>query len=163
MPEDPTTFGPREPVVGVYEGTHPSLLLERALFAFQSVLMIPAPVVSRKFREHLHKAIIAGHPGLRCSAARAILEGRIPGVPRPTAEQHSSSAKRIQQTLCLLDIFETIAHVYIQEQEQNDAKQDQKTSPGDGRCGPRKGLARYPKKGRPRVSRGRQKVRDPVD
>lgn len=160
MPSDPTTFGPRDPVEGVYEREHPAILLERTLYAFQSVLMIPKPIVSRKFCKVLHEAILKDYPGLRCSAARAILEGRIPGIPKPTAEVHSSSVKRIQQALCLLDIFETIAHTYLEKEEKDRAQQDSKATPGHGRRGLRK---RYPgnsKKGRRGIPRSRQTVRE---
>ena len=97
-------------VKGVYDNVHPALVLERALCALEGVFKIGKGTASTKFKEHLHQTILHGYSkGFRCSAARAILTGAIPGIPMPVAEVHSSSVKRIQQALCLLDLFETMA------------------------------------------------------
>ena len=138
-------------VQGVYDGVHPAMLLERAICAFDGVFMIPKGTVSSAFKERLHTTILRHTPNFRCSAARAVLTGAIPGIPPVVAQVHSSSVKRIQQALCLLDIMETMVA------EENHAEQDTEAGSSDGRRvqGPKH--ARHPQKRRVRIPQGRQK------
>ena len=88
--------------------------MHRLLNAFQGVFRVPPAVINTKFRAVMREVVEEEYPHFRCSAARAVLEGRIPGVPKPVAPIHPAWKKRVQQSLYLLDLFETICLRYIE-------------------------------------------------
>jgi len=88
--------------------------MHRLLNAFQGMFQVPPAVISTKFRAIMREVVQEEYPNFRCSAARAILEGKIPGVPKPVAPIHPAWKKRVQQSLYLLDLFETICLRYIE-------------------------------------------------
>lgn len=55
-------------------------------------------------------------PHLCCSSLRAIMEGRIPGIPKPTShDPHINHYART--TLMTMDVMDTIVAEYLREQE----------------------------------------------
>lgn len=99
----------------VYEHDDEGLTFNRVLQAF-SAFKIPSAAISTDFKLYLNRLIRDNFPDLRCSVARAIIEGRIPGVPIPAAHIHIGWRHRVRQMLYLLDIFETIAYLHVEKQ-----------------------------------------------
>jgi hypothetical protein len=96
-----------------YEDTPRAITMARILQAFMSVFGLPPGRVSTEFRAALQKTIDSQYPNFRCSTARAVLEGRIPGVPSPVTLHREQ--KQLKQALFLLDALETMAAAYIDE------------------------------------------------
>jgi hypothetical protein len=85
--------------------------MTRILHAFMSVFGLPSGRVSTEFRAALQKMIDSEYPDFRCSTARAVLEGRIPGIPAPVTLHREQ--KQLRQALFLLDALETMAAIYV--------------------------------------------------
>lgn len=51
---------------------------------------------------------------LRCSTLRAVMDGRLPGVPSPLPHIPSASKCLVDQFLMLLDVVETMACEYVE-------------------------------------------------
>ena len=114
----------------VYGEDDKGLTLERVLYAFQTVLGIPRGIVQTPFKRHLYSLIQDEYPRFRCSALRAVLEGRIPGIPKPVEPIHPQWRKKVQQALYLLDLCETIVHKHIEEKKH--AVKNKETGTYDG-------------------------------
>jgi len=99
----------------VYKVDDKGLTYNRILQAF-SAFKIPPIAISTKFKDLITQVLKDEFPALRCSTARAIIEGRIPGVPLPAECIHVGWKLRIKQMLYLLDIFETIAYRQLENQ-----------------------------------------------
>jgi len=99
----------------VYKVDDRGLTYNRILQAF-GAFKIPPAAISSDFKALITQVLRDEFPALRCSVARAIIEGRIPGVPVPAAHIHVGWKLRIKQMLYLLDIFETIAYRYLENQ-----------------------------------------------
>lgn len=168
-----------------YESTPRAITMTRILQAFLSVFGLPSGRVSTEFRAALQKTIDVEYPYFRCSVARAVLEGRIPGVPPPLTLHREQ--KQLRQALFLLDALETMAAVYVEGRlksvapelrsevellkrtmgtayvpgilslfkEKSHAFQEQETAQRDGRGGPRRQVGDS-QKGRQGISRGGQ-------
>lgn len=102
-----------QPTPQSYEGQPVSLTMTRILCAFEAVFGIVPGRVSSEFRVKLQTCVDEHYPALRCSTARAILEGRIPGIEAPVSLQREQ--KHLRQALFLLDALETMAAVYVED------------------------------------------------
>jgi hypothetical protein len=110
------SFSPFEEVVDRYENINSGLMQSRILYAFRSVFRVPKVLISSKFREVMEKILNEDYPSLRCSAARAIFEGRIPGVAKPIETINPDWKKHLEQCFAILDLFETMAYQYLEEE-----------------------------------------------
>lgn len=112
--EDISIYQPFSPLEGIYEPYGKSLTMERVLYAMGHTFNIPKTVISTRFRRFMEDVIEQEFPRLRCSVARAVLEGRIPGVPKPVDPLPVLSRKKIDTALFVLDVLETFAYRYLQ-------------------------------------------------
>jgi hypothetical protein len=102
-------------------------IVTRAMYAFPTLFGIPHELVTTSFRNYAKDVLKRRHPFLNCSAARAIFEGRIPGIPKPTA--HFRNSKMMQQCIYLLDLCETLLTDWVKNGVDN-ATDDQRTTDG---------------------------------
>lgn len=108
MPE----YAPGQPVPECYEGLSDAVLSTRLTGAFEHCLGVPSSILSTAFRAFVLEVFRSEAPALRCSAARAIMEGRVPGVPRPAEGFPANTKKQLNAFLLLADVFETISRHY---------------------------------------------------
>lgn len=106
-----------------YKELNKSLTLERILIAFSSTLGLPRAAVSTKFKEVLVQALDE-FPDMRCSAVRALIEGRIPGVPQPFTTIPYAVRRNLEKALYLMDCFETIIQLHFQRLAEQDKKKE---------------------------------------
>lgn len=169
---DPPIYEPFMPLEGVYDENR-GITEIRVLNAFQTIFGLPKAIISSKFRRVIHEVVEEEYPNFRCSAARALIENRVPGIPPIVGVIQPQWRKRVLHTLYLMDLFETIVARYIEglladqsaavkkEIETirktfggtklpgimgvlDNAEQNQKAGKGNGRSGTRKGKAGYP-------------------
>ena len=126
MEKDTQAFNPFETVEESYENTGTGLIQTRILYAFPNVFRLPRGLVSSRFKEVMNQVLREDYPNFRCSSARAIFEGRVPGVSKPIETINPSWKKHLEQSLTLLDFFETVVHRYLEE-ELKKASADTKT------------------------------------
>jgi hypothetical protein len=107
---------PLNPFEDVTSELDQGMTMHRLLTAFQSLFGLGMSAVSTEFRAFVRKVIEEDHPTFRCSAARMIFEGRIPGVPKPYGVILPGFKKRYVQYLYLMDLFETIVQRYLEEE-----------------------------------------------
>lgn len=179
---DPPIYEPFMALEGVYDEGK-SLTERRVLHAFQSIFGLPMGIISSEFRRVLHEVIEEEYPHLRCSAARAVIENRIPGISPVVGVVQPQWRKRLLHALYLMDLLETVAARYVEalmrdqpagvrkdlETIRNvfggvklpgimgvlsDAQQDKKAGKGHGGGSSRKGKAGDSQGGRQGVSRG---------
>jgi hypothetical protein len=112
-----------QPTPQSYEGQPVSLTMTRILCAFEAVFGIAPGRVSPLFRAQLQDCVNKNYPALRCSTARAILEGRIPGIEAPVSLQREQ--KHLRQALFLLDALETMAAAYVESEIEKNTPQFQ--------------------------------------
>ena len=110
----PAEYVPFLAVPECYGKENSNMMRERMLTAFQHTFGVGKSAISTKFREKVKEVFDAEQPKLRCSIARAIFEGRIPGVPKPLHYIPPSWEYRIKYALALLDMFETIGALYVE-------------------------------------------------
>ena len=101
-------FVPSQPTPESYDETPQGVALQRLLFAFQNAFGILPGVVSREFKAEIEKVMEWDYPKLRCSSVRAVMEGRIPGIPKPLETVHPQFKRRYDQALTLFDLMETM-------------------------------------------------------
>lgn len=116
--EEPLVFDPFMSLEEVYKDINPGQMSSRFLASFNSILGLPRVLVSSKFQTLMNEILKEDYPALRCSAARAIMEGRIPGIPKPIETVQPGWRLQLAQGLALMDLFETILYRYVQEQIQ---------------------------------------------
>ncbi len=116
MSDNGKPFLPFGKVVGVYEKIPRGLTEARLFAAFQSMFGIPPGVIRTPFKRILREVIEEEYPHFRCSSARAVLDGLVPGIPKPVDRIHPVWVKRVRAALYLLDVFETVCHRYIESQ-----------------------------------------------
>lgn len=114
--KDLTPYQPFLPVPECYRGVHRPMTRERILQAFSSVLGLPTATISTKFRELINAVVEEEYPDFCCSTARAIVEGRLTGVPLPMVSIPYNLRKRLDQALFLLDLFETVLFRWMEEE-----------------------------------------------
>lgn len=88
--------------------------LDRILNAFFTEFRISKFLLKADFREYIERIMASHYPDLKCSPARAVMEGRIPGVPRMIDDMPPMTKKKIQHCLILMDLFETIVYEYVE-------------------------------------------------
>jgi len=98
-----------------YAGEKSGPLLEYLLIHLQSIFGIPTATISSAFRETLRHTMEHRFPRLRRSAARAILEGKVPGVPNVIVGVPNGVQGHLKKTLQLLDLLETIHSFGMEE------------------------------------------------
>jgi hypothetical protein len=108
-------FDPFMKVDDIYRDIHKGIVSERVLVAFQSILGLPRAIINSEFKKIVQEVLNEEYPHLRCSAARALIEGRVPGIPLPVRNVQPQWKKKLKQALCLLDIFETIIARYVEK------------------------------------------------
>ena len=118
MEEEIQKFDPFELAGGKYLETGTGLIRSRILHAFRNVFNVPTGLVSSKFKEVMNKVLQENYPDLRCSSARAIFEGRIPGVAKPIETINPNWKKQLEQCFAILDLMETIVFLYLEEEIQ---------------------------------------------
>lgn len=114
----------------------PEHIIHSACVALSRMFGFPAELISEKLKE---KMLEAASGAIRCSSLRAVLEGRVPGLPKPTSHvPHRNQIART--TLVLADIMDTLVCEYLQEIDggltlfdgEGDAFQDEETGSGNG-------------------------------
>ena len=108
-----------------YQGLSKSLTLQRVLMAFTHTFHLPHGAIKTPFRELLTNTSVK-FPKFRCSAARALIEGRIPGLPQPFNSIPHHVRRDLDKTLYLLDIFDTIVQLHFEEIEKGREQQAKK-------------------------------------
>ncbi|KPL09539.1 hypothetical protein AMJ71_06110 [candidate division TA06 bacterium SM1_40] len=108
------TYEPFMPLEAIYEQEGREIVRERISAAFANVLGLPRGVISTAFKSVIDEVLKEEYPRFRCSSLRAIVEGRVPGVPIPVVEVSIGWKKRLLQALTLMDFFETILARYIE-------------------------------------------------
>lgn len=114
--EDKPQYMPFAPVEGVYDADDRGMTMERILCSFGTIFGIPKAAIRTVFKTVIREVVDEEYPNFRCSSLRAVLEGRIPDVPEPVKPIHPAWKKRMQQTLYLLDLMETICCRYIEQE-----------------------------------------------
>lgn len=109
-----------------YKDRNASIDAYKAVEAFFHMFGIPPAGVSSEFRRKLQECAERNHPNLACSAARALFEGRVPGIPKPVSPIEPGWMLRVEVGLILLDCFETLV-----KETMNNAIEDSKTKKGD--------------------------------
>lgn len=118
-------FEPGEPIPETYEGQEKALLVNRVLSQFQQVLGIPRGAVLQDFRELIEDCINSRFPELNCSAARAIVEKKLPNIP-DVFYSNSAFRVRLERALLFLDVMETIVReAYVQSELASEEEADQ--------------------------------------
>jgi len=90
------------------------LIRHRVIQSFLNTLGVPKILVTKDFRGALDDMLEEDYPALCCSSARAVLEGRIPGLPAPARPLRRS--KKLEQVLCLMDVLETLVCRFLENQ-----------------------------------------------
>lgn len=122
-----SSFDQSEPIPEPYSEVGVDTIVSRALYALPAIFGIPRGLVTSDFEAWCKTVLNRRHPFLHCSAARAVFEGRIPGLPKPT--HHLRASKLMQQAMYLLDMFETLVCDYMRYGDKS-AKRD----PGGDEC-----------------------------
>lgn len=97
-----------------YEGQNRGLLLEYLVIHFRDMFGIPPAVISSDFRRVIEETMEMHFPRLRRSGARAIIEGRIPGLCSVMVAAPNGIQGKLNKTLQLLDLLETIHCKYME-------------------------------------------------
>jgi hypothetical protein len=102
-----------------YKDKSGSITLHKALQALFQMFGIPTPVITSAFKRYIEEAVADVHPDYTCSAARSIVEGRIPGVPPLVHTIHPMWREQLEMALHLLDLFETLVQRHVVEMVRN--------------------------------------------
>jgi len=107
---------PFQPLEGVYDSTDSGVMVTRALAGLFRLFGLPPAAFHTKFRNCLREVLDQEMPNLRCSTARAVLEGRIPDIPKPISNVPSSSQAHLRAALLALDLMETVVCKYLEKE-----------------------------------------------
>lgn len=121
-------FVPGGPVGDCYLDGTEALLETRLTAAFEHCMGVPHSILATDFRAFVMDVFRTEAPRLRCSAARAIMEGRYKGIPRPAEGYPSNTKKQLKQFLLLCDVFETISRHYEEQLSELKTKADNEAS-----------------------------------
>lgn len=87
-------------------------------------------LISLEMKAHMLKVITERTPHLCCSSLRAIMEGRVPGLPKPTSHNPNIN-HHARTTLIMMDVMDTIVAEYLREQEDGMSLLDGEPSESD--------------------------------
>lgn len=104
-------YVPFSPLENVYESQSQTRFEERA-WSFLLLINIGKLAVRTEFREYCQKLLKKEFPHLRCSPARAVIEGRMPGVPKFLDQVLPSWKHDLDAFLNFCDLMETISWEY---------------------------------------------------
>lgn len=85
----------------------------RFFLAFSEAMGIPDALIRTEFKKYIQDFAKGIYPNLHCSSLRAVLEGRIPGVPIPVQPVPPMRRTRVELILFLADLSETLVQEYI--------------------------------------------------
>jgi hypothetical protein len=97
-----------------YSGKPATIVAHKTYQAFFAMFGIPSNLISTEFKKFTEETCKKIHPRYHCSAARAIIEGRIPGVPSPVMKINKMWEEKVNLALHLLDFFETLLQLHSQ-------------------------------------------------
>ena len=85
---------------------------------FAKTFGLPPAIVLGEFKKRVADCLSRNYPKLRRSAARAIMRGSFASLGRgPVGEAPSAHYRRVEDTLVMLDILETLAYECSQQTE----------------------------------------------
>lgn len=73
-------------------------------------------LISLEMKAFMLKVVTERTPHLCCSSLRAIMEGRVPGLPKPTSHNPTKN-HYARTTMMMMDVMDTIVCEYLREQE----------------------------------------------
>ncbi len=74
-------------------------------------------LISVEMKAFMLKVVTERSPHLCCSSLRAVMEGRIPGIPKPTSHNPVKN-HYARTTMMMMDVMDTIVAEYLREQEE---------------------------------------------
>ncbi len=74
-------------------------------------------LISAEMKAFMLKVVTERTPHLCCSSLRAVMEGRIPGIPKPTSHNPVKN-HYARTTMMMMDVMDTIVCEYLREQEE---------------------------------------------
>lgn len=74
-------------------------------------------LISEEMKAFMLKVVTERTPHLCCSSLRAVMEGRIPGIPKPTSHDPVKN-HYARTTMMMMDVMDTIVCEYLRTQEE---------------------------------------------
>jgi len=74
-------------------------------------------LISPEMKAFMLKLVTERTPNMCCSSLRAVMEGRIPGIPKPTSHDPNIN-HYARTTLMMMDVMDTIVAEYLRQQEE---------------------------------------------
>ena len=84
------------------------------LQTFEALFGCGQGALPAEFKRFLSKTLEDHHPHLRCSSLRAVLEGRVPGVPKPLLDLPIDIRGNANFIMMFMDVMETMVAEYIE-------------------------------------------------
>ena len=101
-----------------YSGKYsdPEAVVYSVCIALSRMFGFSMNLISLDMKAFMLKVVTEHTPNLCCSSLRAIMEGRVPGIPKPTSHDPVKN-HYARTTLMMMDVMDTIVREYLREQE----------------------------------------------